>query len=356
MLNFEFSFDKQITLLLPGCFAGQIAPYFVYFSKSTESWMQVLKNKELLPSCDVHSDASHINTWIFAALCCKFQELKLDLYQYNANKSLLPHCLFTFQSLTVLELYLFHDLKLLSTICLPNLKELKLSFITFVDDHSTQLFDGCLNVRKLTLDECTWKDEKFVFISSPMLKFLSICDLTWDDGGPNDCQVVTCGTNLKFFSYSGELKTDVCLYSSSLVNGRMDLRSVTVSEWDGKQREAVYHVHKLHKGFSSVESLTGSPVPLEILTRAEELYPHLPVFHKLNLLKFGYGTMNFDYGALQRLLHNLPHLDCLDFGTVPFSNHLLCFLIAESFGEDVYLGWFVEAAGDIDAPQRLNKL
>ncbi|KAL3596224.1 hypothetical protein D5086_007861 [Populus alba] len=159
-----------------------------------------------------------------------------------------------------------------------------------------------------------------------MLKFLSICDLTWDDGDPNDCQVVTCGTNLKFFSYSGELKTDVCLYSSSLVNGRMDLRSVTVSEWDGKQREAVYHVHKLHKGFSSVESLTGSPVALEILTRAEELYPHLPVFHKLNLLKFGYGTMNFDYGALQ------------------------------SFGEDVYLGWFVEAAGDIDAPQRLNKL
>lgn len=212
----------------------------------------------------MHSDASHINTWIFAALCCKFQELKLDLYQYNANESLLPHCLFTFQSLTVLELYLFHDLKLLSTICLPNLKELKLSFITFVDDHSTQLFDGCLNVRKLTLDECTWKDEKFVFISSPMLKFLSICDLTWDDGGPNDCQVVTCGTNLKFFSYSGELKTDVCLYSSSLVNGRMDLRSVTVSEWDGKQREAVYHVHKLHKGFSSVESLTGSPVALEV--------------------------------------------------------------------------------------------
>ncbi|PNT39182.3 hypothetical protein POPTR_004G020200v4 [Populus trichocarpa] len=187
--------------------------------------------QELLPSCDVHSDASHINTWIFAALCCKFQELKLDLYQYNANESLLPHCLFTFQSLTVLELYLFHDLKLLSTICLPNLKELKLPFITFVDDHSTQLFDGCLNLRKVTLDECTWKDEKFVFISSPMLKFLSICDLTWDDGSPNDCQVVTCGTNLKFFSYSGELKTDFCLYSSSLVNGCMDLRSVTVSEW-----------------------------------------------------------------------------------------------------------------------------
>ncbi|KAL9355705.1 hypothetical protein Peur_053675 [Populus x canadensis] len=171
----------------------------------------IFGDRELLPSCDVHSDASNINTWIFAVLCCKFQELKLDLYQYNANESLLPHCLFTFQSLT---------------------------------DHSTQLFDGCLNLRKLTLDECTWKDEKFVFISSPMLKFLSICDLTWDDGSPNDCQVVTCGTNLKFFSYSGELKTDFCLYSSSQVNGCMDLRSVTVSEWDGKQREAAYHIGK----------------------------------------------------------------------------------------------------------------
>lgn len=139
-----------------------------------------------------------------------------------------------------------------------------MSFITFVDDHSTQLFDGCLNLRKVTLDECTWKDDKFVFISSPMLKFLSIRDLTWDDGSPNDCQVVTCGTNLKFFSYSGELKTDFCLYSSSLVNGCMDLRSVTVSEWDGKQREAAYHVRKLLKGFSSVESLTVSPVALEV--------------------------------------------------------------------------------------------
>lgn len=212
----------------------------------------------------MHSDASHINTWIFAALCCKFQELKLDLHQYNANESLLPHCLFTFQSLTALELYPFHDPKLLSIICLPNLKELKLSFITFVDDHSTQLFDGCLNLRKVTLDECTWKDDKFVFISSPMLKFLSIRDLTRDDGSPNDCQVVTSRTNLKFFSYSGELKTDFCLYSSSLVNGCMDLRSVTVAEWDGKQREAAYHVRKLLKGFSSVESLTVSPVALEV--------------------------------------------------------------------------------------------
>ncbi|KAL9392711.1 hypothetical protein Peur_016631 [Populus x canadensis] len=212
----------------------------------SKRWKNLRIYKELLPSCDAHSDASHINTWIFAALCCKFQELKHDLYQYNANESLLPHCLFTFQSLTVLELYPFHDLKLLSIICLPNLKELKLSFITFVDDHSTQLFDGCLNLHKVTLDECTWKDDKFVFISSPMLKFLSIRDLTWDDGSPNDCQVVTCGTNLKFFSYS-----------------------VTVSEWDGKQREAAYHLRKLLKGSSSVESLTVSPVALEALTAGE---------------------------------------------------------------------------------------
>lgn len=67
-------------------------------------------------------------------------------------------------------------------------------------------------------------------------------------------------------------------------------------------------MRKLHKGFSSVESLTVSPVALEILTRAEELYPHLPVFHKLNLLKFGYGTMNFDYGALQRILPCLKNM------------------------------------------------
>ena len=33
---------------------------------------------------------------------------------------------------------------------------------------------------------------------------------------------------------------------------------------DGKQREAAYHVRKLVKGFSSVESLTVSPVALEV--------------------------------------------------------------------------------------------
>ncbi|XP_011037701.1 PREDICTED: uncharacterized protein LOC105134845 [Populus euphratica] len=142
-----------------------------------------------------------------------------------------------------------------------------------------------------------------------MLKFLSIYDLTWDDSSPNDCQVVTCGTNLKFFSFSGELKTDFCIYSSSLVNGCMDWRSVTVSEWYGKQREAAYHMRELLKGFYSVESLTVSPVALEILTRAEELYPHPPVFRILNLLKFGYGTMNFDYGALQRILPCLKNME-----------------------------------------------
>jgi len=40
---------------------------------------------------------------------------------------------------------------------------------------------------------------------------------------------------------------------------------ISDSVWvDGKQREAAYHVRKLLKGFSSVESLTVSPVALEV--------------------------------------------------------------------------------------------
>nr|POE52577.1 f-box/fbd/lrr-repeat protein [Quercus suber] len=204
---------------------------------------------------------------------------------------MLPHCLFTSESLTYLSLTYFNLesyvlLKIPSSIWFSSLKTLKIRFAVFPDDRSMQrLLSGVPVLEDLTLDACCWWNVRSVCISAPMLKTLAIYE-TVDGLDQDDCQFLIFGMNLKYFYYG---------------------------EKDKRQREVSYRVHKLLRGLSLVKKLAITPYVIEGLSYAEELLAHLPVFCNLTCLKFIGEPMNFASGELGNIIQKLPCLNSLIF-------------------------------------------
>lgn len=180
--------------------------------------------------------------------------------------------MFTCESLEVLELNMFYDLKLPSHICFSSLKKLGLPNVSFLDDRSTQqLFSGCPVLEELSIFNCEWENVKAVCISAPMLRELKITDDTGakDDDANNEndvtdendshgCQFVIFGPRLQSFSFCGELRHDYCLFnSSSLVDASFELKSTQrqgeiAPQWT---RDDAFCAFKLLRGLSDVKSL-----------------------------------------------------------------------------------------------------
>uniref|UniRef100_A0A5B6Z4A4 F-box domain-containing protein n=1 Tax=Davidia involucrata TaxID=16924 RepID=A0A5B6Z4A4_DAVIN len=257
-------------------------------------------------SCNVLSDELRINAWMSAAVRRKVEEFHICLHDENES-FVWPHCIFTSESLKVLELGTAGVLKLPSSIVLSNLKILTLANVIFSDDYSTQqLFSGCPVLEKLNIDKCNWSDLKAVTISAPRLCSLKICEMD-NQSGSNRCQVTIFGTSLKFFSYSGEFMNDFCLYSSSSL---VDACIYTEAE---EPREVAYHVNKLIRELSGVKKLTLSSVAVEALSCAEELFAHLPMFNTLTHLELvSVGTF-LNCEGLLKILQNSSRLESLIF-------------------------------------------
>ncbi|KAI5570298.1 hypothetical protein POPTR_011G024600v4 [Populus trichocarpa] len=198
--------------------------------------------------------------------------------------------------------------QLSSTTCLPDLKELELSFCLLPYGQSmVQFFGDCPKLQKLTLKECQWGLAKCLYISTPMLESLVICDATSSSG----CKVVISGANIKSFSYHGDLTTTYCLCSSSIVDACIHVSSKGMIEREGREKEVAHRLHKLIMECCNVKHLELSPDTLEALAYAEEL--DLPVFQRLTRLELKRKSVDLSCRALNRLLQKLPHLDCLDF-------------------------------------------
>ncbi|KAL3575914.1 hypothetical protein D5086_021197 [Populus alba] len=255
---------------------------FVMFMNSAERAMMCRD----VPRIEKFSLSSHmlnsacINALISKALSFKVQDFSLRLVYVGVPISL-PHHLFSCPTLTVLNLEEVTQFP--CTACLPNLK------------------------KKLTLKECHWGLAKCLYISTPMLESVVICDATSSSG----CKVVISGSNIKSFSYYGDLRTTYCLCSSSIVDAYIHVHSKGKIEREGREKEVAHRVHKLIMEFCNVEHLGLSPDTLEALAYAEEL--DLPVFQRLTRLELKRKSVDLSCRALNRLLQKLPHLDCLDF-------------------------------------------
>jgi hypothetical protein len=151
--------------------------------------------------------------------------------------------------------------QLSSTTCLPDLKELELSFCLLPYGQSmVQFFGDCPKLQKLTLKECQWGLAKCLYISTPMLESLVICDATSSSG----CKVVISGANIKSFSYHGDLTTTYCLCSSSIVDACIHVSSKGMIEREGREKEVAHRLHKLIMECCNVKHLELSPDTLEV--------------------------------------------------------------------------------------------
>lgn len=227
-------------------------------------------------SCDVLNDASRINAWISAAVMHKVQVLSIGLgidedSRCNSEGPIvLPHCLFTSESLTYLSLTYFNLkscvlLKVPSSIWFSSLKTLKIRFAVFPDDRSMQrLFSGVPVLEDLTLDACCWWNVRSVCISAPMLKTLAIYE-TVDGLDQDDCQFLIFGTSLKYFYYGGAVRNEYFFYkTSSLMKAVIYLGAKDSVEKGKRQREVSYQVHKLLRGLSLVKELAITPYIIEV--------------------------------------------------------------------------------------------
>ncbi|KAM4112935.1 hypothetical protein ACJW30_05G179300 [Castanea mollissima] len=235
-------------------------------------------------SCDVFCNACCINSWVFSSVRHKVQVLDLCLF-LNEESFVLPHSLFTCESIKVLNLQMCYNLRLPYSIFFPSFKILTLKHIIFPDDQSTQrLFSGCPVLEELTLDDCYWDNINAISISAPMLKSLVIYDL---------------------LDSESRLKNDYCFCNpSSLVDACISV--------DGRQIEVAYHANKLIKELSNVESLVLTPQTVEALDYKEEFIAHLPKFHNLAHLEFYTGFVDMASGALMKVFQNSPCLASLE--------------------------------------------
>lgn len=222
-------------------------------------------------SCDVLNDASRINAWISAAVMHKVQVLSIGLGSDENSKCnseepiVLPHCLFTSESLRYFYLESFVLLKVPSSIRFSSLKTLKIRFAIFPDDRSMQrLFSGVPVLEDLTLDACCWWNVRSVCISAPMLKTLTIYE-TVDSLDQDDCQFLIFGISLKYFYYGGALRNEYFFYkTSSLMKAVIYLGGKDSIEKGKRQREVSYRVHKLLRGLSLVKELAITPYIIEV--------------------------------------------------------------------------------------------
>ena len=128
--------------------------------------------------CDRDYPVSHINAWVSAALSHDVQEIDINIRISRKKIGLLPCDLFTCQTLVVLKLSV-HVLEVPTSVCLPNLKVLRLKGTEIKDDASfSRLLSSCPSLEDLALLACVSDNITGLNISAPTLKKLVLDNIS----------------------------------------------------------------------------------------------------------------------------------------------------------------------------------
>ncbi|KAK7308169.1 hypothetical protein VNO77_41766 [Canavalia gladiata] len=274
---------------------------------------------------EVGEDAPRVNEWLCGFIKSNIEELNLD-FERVEKPLVFPDHLFTSESLTKFQLSMQHVINLPSPINFQNLRVMTLKHIIFPDSSPTQhLFSSCPSLEELTLIDCNWTNVRAVCIACPLLRKLIIREWKDDDDDdsvksddeneaagqnvPTHCQIVITGSNLKTFSYDGDLINDYFLYRTTSVTDA----TVEVHPADSSLH-AGYFVFKLLKALSNVEKLSFTDFAAEALCRTPLLMVHLPLFYNLVELRVvSVSPIDFSCDALLAILRNSPVLETIEF-------------------------------------------
>ncbi|VFQ98746.1 unnamed protein product [Cuscuta campestris] len=293
-------------------------------------------NLENLLTFRVGGHASEVNEWLSGFINPKIQELILCLDGTNESEKPLtfPDHLFTCSTLTTFGLRLRNVFKLPSSIYFKSLKTLCLVDVTLPDRSSTeQLIAGCPALEQLTLMDINWVNVETLCIFSDVLQKLEIIepveydvlarededeDEDDDMGGQDEqncCNIVISGTNLKVFSYTGAVTSEISFHSpASVIDASIHVQhrySKCMDNFDWEPAAGSYVVDLL-KDLQDVEKLSVSFVSLMALSRALS-WERLPLFSNLVELHVVSTIISLTCEGLIAIIQKSPCLQVVHF-------------------------------------------
>ncbi|XP_042500442.1 F-box/LRR-repeat protein At4g14103-like isoform X2 [Macadamia integrifolia] len=258
-------------------------------------------------------NADRIDSWIQAAIKREIKEL--DMFICPKVPFEFPSCLFSCESLTVLKINLAcSDLKLPTSIFLPNLKTMRLDCVIFSDENLTHnFFRNCPTLENLIMKKCGLRDLKVLHISAPRLKFLTVECGCGGQKSLSHCEIKVSTRDLVSLRYYDGVAIGYSLENPHLVDACIRL-------WPTRHSLRVfwntvgYSAINLLKGVShaKVLKLSGrNSNTIEILSPVHDLLDHLPTFYNLRSLKLTAGCCTRHLSVIVCLLQSAPNLEYL---------------------------------------------
>ncbi|KAL5730779.1 hypothetical protein ACHQM5_003571 [Ranunculus cassubicifolius] len=255
-------------------------------------------------------DASRVNTWISTVILRNVQELILKIDTNNSY--VLPHRLFTCESVKMLKIESDTVLNIPTCIHFPRLKVLHLIFVKFICHGSSQQVSLTMpTLEKFVLQDCEWLSMKTVNIFAPKLKTWVIDDYPYGgEDSPRECEINVYAESLVSLDLTSSLSYELSLNNfHSLVNASLDISS---------GEEIGFRASKLLRGIRNVKDLTLSWTTVVVLSH-EHILNSVNALSGLSCLTVieGYECIeyegNLSVAQLTNLLGHLPNIESFSF-------------------------------------------
>ncbi|GFY91758.1 hypothetical protein Acr_08g0001540 [Actinidia rufa] len=226
------------------------------------------------------------NAWITFAVQRNVENLILTT-QMGKTQSL-PSCIFTSKSLKGLHLGI-HDLKLPTSIDLPNLKELVLMSVILADHNSTRkLFSSCPALETLVMKTCDLYHLGILAISAPNLKHFVIQNCS----GFYKCEINLLTPRLKTFFYHADVPRDINTGNIPFVNTVFLFFENT-------------HPWSTNHSFSAAKELEQPPYMLFYLEMNSQDFSHIKLLNHLEYVEIrNFEGCDIELEIVEFLLNN----------------------------------------------------
>ncbi|KAL2521711.1 F-box/FBD/LRR-repeat protein [Forsythia ovata] len=245
---------------------------------------------------NVDVDFEHVKAWVNDAVSRNVRELRL-------KRSIMPQCIFTCKTLTVLELVsdiLFHKNNIPTSFDLPNLKSLR-TCLLYPKVLANKLFSSCPILEDLTI-EGTVRSGTIFNISCPLLKTLKM-ELHALDFEGLKCKFVINAPDVKYLELIDMSTAEYVVENlNSVVEAKMEIVHGSTDEI------FVNHTVGLLWEFSTLKSLSLDEVFLAVLNSAQRR--DLPTFHNMIRVEL-FANYYTDQRMIACLLNVCPILEVL---------------------------------------------
>ncbi|KAJ7948818.1 F-box/LRR-repeat protein [Quillaja saponaria] len=256
-------------------------------------------------------DPARVSAWISFVLRHRVQ--KLDIH-YFEDVHISSRSLVSCSCLTELKLWMQCRIRVPTSLCLSNLKILKLFETKFVNDsfpHSKEIFLNFPVLKVFKCIDCIWLNAQSVCIITPLVESFTIQfpEFTLMHNESSNCSVKICSSNLERFSYSGHLSEQILLPNlSSVLDASISINEPT-EDGEDEADQVGFRACMLLAQLCGMESLKLRDAMMEVLDDGSKFLARVPTFDKLILLELDSDITNIE--TLLDFLHKTPFLQSL---------------------------------------------